>query len=157
MVFLDFEIFIECWDGLGSGHAVRCDKGTVPLSHGESCADGWVAEGLAEPGGQLLGMTLQVAIELGRRYTAYFRDFLLVDIQLARLDAGQIDLAPLALAAAVAVVLAVDHVTQVLKLVGLAHDAELFVDAARRRSGDVFPPGVDGRHSYRPAPHPTDV
>ena len=84
-------------------------------------------------------MTLQVAIELGRRYTAYFRDFLLVDIQLARLDAGQIDLAPLAFAAAVAVILAVDHVTQVLKLVGLAHDAELFVDAARRRSGDVLP------------------
>ena len=60
-------------------------------------------------------------------------------MQLARLNMGKVDLAPFALAAAVAVILAVDHVTQVLKLVGLAHDAELFVDAARRRSGDVLP------------------
>ena len=39
-VFLDFEIFIECWDGLGSRSTVPCDKGTVPLSHRKDRADG---------------------------------------------------------------------------------------------------------------------
>ena len=48
-------------------------------------------------------------------------------------------LAPFALAAAVAVVLAVHHVSKVLELIGLARNAELFVDAARRGGRDVFP------------------
>ena len=48
-------------------------------------------------------------------------------------------LAPFALAAAVTVVLAVHHATEVFELVGLTRDAELFVDAASRRSGDVLP------------------
>ena len=48
-------------------------------------------------------------------------------------------LAPFALAAAVTVVLAVGHVTEVFELVGCARDAELFVDAARRRGDNVLP------------------
>ena len=48
--------------------------------HGEGRADRRIAEGLAEPGGQLLGMTLQIAVELGEGHAAYFRDFLLVDM-----------------------------------------------------------------------------
>ena len=59
-------------------------------------------------------------------------------MQLARLNMGKVDLAPFALAAAVAVVLAVHHVSEVLELIGLARDAKLFVDAARRGGGDVL-------------------
>ena len=84
-------------------------------------------------------MTLQIAVELGEGHAAYFRYFLLVDVQLARLNTGQVDLAPFALTAAVAVILAVHHVPQMLELVRLAHDAELFVDATRRRGGDALP------------------
>ena len=60
-------------------------------------------------------------------------------MQLARLNMGWEHLAPFALAAAVAVVLAVHHVAEVFELVGCARDAELFVDAARRRGGNVLP------------------
>ena len=49
------------------------------MSHSEGRTDEWVAEGLAEPGGQLLGATLQVAFELGRGHAAHLRDLLLVD------------------------------------------------------------------------------
>ena len=52
---------------------------------------------------------------------------------------GKVDLAPFALAAAVAVVLAVHHVSEVLELIRLARNAELFVDATRRGGRDVFP------------------
>ena len=137
--FPRFRDFHRMLGRFGQRSCRRCDKGTVPFSHREGCTDGWVAEGLAEPGGQLLRMALQVAVELGGRHAAHFRDFLLVDVQLARLNMGREHLTPFALAAAVAVILAVDHVPQVLKLVGLAHDAELFVDAARRRSGNALP------------------
>ena len=60
-------------------------------------------------------------------------------MQLARLNMGKVDLAPFALAAAVAVVLAVHHVSEVLELIGLARDAKLFVDATCRGGRDVFP------------------
>ena len=60
-------------------------------------------------------------------------------MQLARLNMGCEHLAPFALAAAVAVVLAVHHVSEVLKLGGLTREAELFVDATRRGGRDVFP------------------
>lgn len=109
------------------------------FSHSEGCADGGDLQSLAEPGGQLLGVTLQVAFKLGRGHAAHFRDLLLVDMQLARLNMGKVDLAPFALAAAVAVVLAVHHVSEVLELIGLARDAKLFVDATRRGGRDVFP------------------
>ena len=59
-------------------------------------------------------------------------------MQLARLNMGKVDLAPLALAAAVAVVLAIRHVTEVLELIGLARNAKLFVDATRRGGGNVL-------------------
>ena len=72
------------------------------FSHSEGRTDGWVAEGLAEPGGQLLGVTLLIAVELGRGHAAHLRDLLLVDMQLARLNMGKVDLAPFALAATVA-------------------------------------------------------
>ena len=90
------------------------------FSHSEGCADGGDLQSLAEPGGQLLGVTLQVAFKLGRGHAAHFRDLLLVDMQLARLNMGKVDLAPFALAATVAVVLAVHHVSEVLELIGLA-------------------------------------
>ena len=80
-------------------------------------------------------MALQVAFELGGRHAAYFRDLLLVDMQLARLNIGRKHFAPFALATTVAVILAIDHVTEVLKLGGIARDAKLLVDAARRRGG----------------------
>ena len=80
---------------------MECDKGTVPLSHREGRTDGWVAEGLAEPGDQLLGVTLQIVIELGRGHAAHLRDLLLVDMQLARLNMGCEHLTPLALVATV--------------------------------------------------------
>ena len=92
----------------------------LSFSHSEGRTDGWIAESLAKPGGQLLGVTLQVAFKLGRGHAAHFRDLLLVDMQLARLNMGKVDLAPFALAAAVAVVLAVGHVTEVFELVGCA-------------------------------------
>lgn len=92
-------------------------------SQGASCS--------GDPAGSLL--------ELGRSHATHFRDLLLVDMQLARLNMGKVDLAPFALAATVAVVLAVHHVSEVLELIGLARNAELFVDAARRGGGrDVF-------------------
>ncbi len=131
-VFLDFEILAECCDGLD----VTKDR---PMSHSEGRTDGWVAEEFAEPGGQLLRVTLQVAFELGRGHAAHLRDLLLVDMQLAGLNMGKVDLAPFALAAAVAVVLAVRHVSEVLELIWLARNAELFVDATRRGDRDVFP------------------
>ena len=109
------------------------------MSHCEGSANGGGLEGLAELGGQLLGVTLQIAVELGRGHAAHLRDLLLVDMQLAQLNMGCEHLAPFALAATVAVVLAVHHVTEVLELIGLAHDAELFVDATRRGGRDVFP------------------
>lgn len=71
------------------------------MSHREGSANGGGLEGLAEPGGQLLGATLQIAVELGRGHAAYLRDLLLVDMQLARLNMGKVDLAPLALVATV--------------------------------------------------------
>ena len=92
-----------------SASSLTCDKRTVPLSHCEGSANGGGLEGLAELGGQLLGVTLQIAVELGRGHAAHLRDLLLVDMQLARLNMGKIDLAPFALAATVAVVLAVHH------------------------------------------------
>lgn len=82
---------------------MECDKRTVPLSHLEGSANRGGLEGLAEPGGQLLGVTLQVAVELGRGHAAHLRDLLLVDMQLARLSMGKVDLTPFALAATVAV------------------------------------------------------
>lgn len=109
------------------------------MSHSEGRTDGWVAESLAEPGGQLLGATLQIAVELGRGHAAHLRDLLSVDMQLARLNMDEVDLAPFALAATVAVVLAVDHVAEVLELIGIARNAKLFVDATRRGGRDVFP------------------
>ena len=118
---------------------MECDKRTVPLSHLEGSANRGGLEGLAEPGGQLLGVTLQVAVELGRGHAAHLRDLLLVDMQLARLNMGKVDLTPFALAATVAVVLEVHHVSEVLKIGGIARNAELLVDAARRGSRDVFP------------------
>ncbi len=109
------------------------------MSHSEGRTDGWVAEGLAEPRGQLFGVTPQVAVELGWSHAAHLRDLLLVDMQLARLNMGKVDLAPFALAATIAVVLAVHHVTEVLKFGGIARNAKLFVDATRRGGRDVFP------------------
>ena len=131
-LFLVFEIFAECCDGL------MWQRDCLFL-HSEGRADEWVAEGLAEPGASCSGVTLQVAFELGRSHATHFRDLLLVDMQLARLNMGKVDLAPFALAATVAVVLAVHHVSEVLELIGLARNAELFVDAARRGGRDVFP------------------
>lgn len=52
---------------------MECGKGTVPLSHREGSANGGGLEGLAEPGGQLLGVTLQIAVELGRGHAAHLR------------------------------------------------------------------------------------
>ena len=143
-----FEIFAECCE-------VWMWQRDCLFLHSEGRADEWVAEGLAEPGGQLLGVTLQVAFELGRSHATHFRDLLLVDMQLARLNMGKVDLAPFALAATVAVVLAVHHVSEVLELIGLARNAELFVDAARVAAATSSPGGADGRRSYRPAPRPT--
>ncbi len=42
---------------------MECDKRTAPLSLREGSANGGGLEGLAEPRGQLLGVTLQVAVE----------------------------------------------------------------------------------------------
>ena len=50
-LFLDFEIFAKCCDGLDA------TKG-LSFLHSEGRTDGWVVEGLTKPGGQLLGMTL---------------------------------------------------------------------------------------------------
>ena len=60
-------------------------------------------------------------------------------MQLARLNMGRKHFAPFALATTVAVILAIDHVTEVLKLGGIARDAKLLVDTARRRGGTVLP------------------
>ena len=68
-LFLVFEIFAECCDGLDVA------KG-LSFLHSEGRANEWVAEGLAEPGGQLLGVTLQVAFELGRSHATHFRELL---------------------------------------------------------------------------------
>ena len=62
---------------------------------------GVVADG-ARVSDEVVAATGQIAVELGEGHAAYFRYFLLVDVQLARLNTGQVDLAPFALTAAVA-------------------------------------------------------